>query len=166
MAKIALLRIDSRLIHGQVVSAWVKVTQAKRIIIIDDWCANDALSAQIFAMAAPPAVKVEVMTVEDAVNGWKKDQFGNVGPILVLFKTVAGAYRSYQQGLAFDALQVGGIPGGPGRIAVEGTIALNQEDASMLQQLSQSGVHITFQLTTDTKVREWKAIQEKHFPKL
>ncbi len=166
MAHIALLRVDSRLIHGQVVTAWVKVTQAKRIIIIDDWCAKDALSAQVFAMAAPPGVKVEVITVDDAAKAWQDDQFGALSPVLVLFKSVQGAFESYEKGICFEKLQIGGIAGGPGRIAVEGTIALNDEDAQMLQSLAERGVAITFQLTTDTKIKEWRSIKDKYFPQI
>lgn len=54
MANLALVRIDSRLIHGQVVTMWIKRTEAKRIIIVDNEITADPFMAQIFSMAAPP----------------------------------------------------------------------------------------------------------------
>ena len=122
--------------------------------------------AQVFAMAAPPGVKVEVITVDDAARAWQDDQFGALSPVLVLFKSVQGAFESYEKGICFEKLQIGGIAGGPGRIAVEGTIALNDEDAQMLQSLAERGVAITFQLTTDTKIKEWRSIKDKYFPQI
>ena len=41
MAKISLVRLDSRLIHGQVITKWVKIAKANRIIIIDDELSKD-----------------------------------------------------------------------------------------------------------------------------
>ena len=166
MAKLSLLRVDSRLIHGQVVTGWVKVTQAKKILIIDDWSANDILSAQIYTMAAPPGVSVEVMSVNDAVEAWNKDQFGKIGPILILFRDIKSACQAYEQGLKYEKLQIGGIPNGPGRVTVEGTIALNKDDAILLESLSKANVNITFQLTTDTKSKNWASVKSKFFSKI
>ena len=47
MANISLIRIDSRLIHGQVITKWVKIAKANRIIIIDDELAQDDFMASI-----------------------------------------------------------------------------------------------------------------------
>ncbi|WP_161567214.1 PTS system mannose/fructose/N-acetylgalactosamine-transporter subunit IIB [Acidilutibacter cellobiosedens] len=163
MAEVSLVRIDSRLIHGQVVTMWVKVTEAKKIIIIDDNIAKDPLMTQIYTMAAPPGVKVETITVDQAVSLWKDDKFGKTGPILVLFSGVPTAYKSYIKGFDYSKLQVGGIAGGPGRIAVEGTIALNESDAKMLNEMEKKGMEIIFQITTDTKIKTWKSIKDKYF---
>ena len=41
MGKIVLSRIDDRLIHGQVMTAWVSYVGGKEILIIDDKVAKD-----------------------------------------------------------------------------------------------------------------------------
>ncbi|MBE6083621.1 MAG: PTS sugar transporter subunit IIB, partial [Tissierellaceae bacterium] len=56
MANIVLTRIDDRLIHGQVMTAWVKQTKATRIIIIDDVVAKDDFMKKVLTMAAPPGI--------------------------------------------------------------------------------------------------------------
>jgi len=53
MAKISLIRLDSRLIHGQVITKWVKIAKANRIIIVDDELAQDDFMVMIYAAAAP-----------------------------------------------------------------------------------------------------------------
>lgn len=40
---IKLIRIDDRLIHGQVTTVWTKEAQAGRIIIVDDQVAEDEI---------------------------------------------------------------------------------------------------------------------------
>lgn len=164
MANLALVRIDSRLIHGQVVTMWIKRTEAKRIIIVDNEITADPFMAQIFSMAAPPGVKLELMTTDQAGEGWQKDQFGSLGPIVCLFKNVPVMYEAYNKGYNFPKLQVGGIGGGPGRVNVVGPITLDENDAKMLNELSNKGLEIVFQATPDTKEGDWKSVKAKFFP--
>ena len=58
MADINLVRIDFRLIHGQVVTKWVKQANANRIIIVNDMLAKDEFLASVYKMAAPSNVKM------------------------------------------------------------------------------------------------------------
>ena len=60
MADINLVRIDFRLIHGQVVTKWVKQANANRIIIVNDMLAKDEFLASVYKMAAPSNVKVDI----------------------------------------------------------------------------------------------------------
>ena len=47
MSNIALTRIDDRLIHRQVITAWCKITSAKRIVIVDDLVVKDPFIVQV-----------------------------------------------------------------------------------------------------------------------
>ena len=83
MAELVLTRIDSRLIHGQVVTKWVGQSGANRIIVVSDELVNDEFMKNIYLMAAPPSVKVDVYGTEEAGKLWKEDQFGT-GKVLLL----------------------------------------------------------------------------------
>lgn len=65
---ISMLRIDDRLIHGQVALVWSKELAVNRIIVANDTIANDALQADVLKMAAPDTVKTSVITVEKAIK--------------------------------------------------------------------------------------------------
>lgn len=164
MAKIPLIRIDSRLIHGQVANMWIKGVEAKRVIIIDDSSAADAFLQQIYQLAAAPGIKVEVFSCAQAGEEWKKDEFGTEGPVLVLFRSVAQAYSAYCAGFAYNDLQLGGIGGGPGKVNVAGPIALDENDAKMLQEMSSNGVNVWFQVTPEFDVTTWATVKAKFFP--
>ena len=60
---IRLARIDDRLIHGQVATAWSKMTGINRIIVVSDEVANDQLRKFSLKEAAPPGIKSNVVTV-------------------------------------------------------------------------------------------------------
>lgn len=70
MADIQVIRADFRLIHGQVITKWIRQTPANKILIIDDVLAKDSFMSSIYVMAAPPGIEVIIDTVDDAVaNG-------------------------------------------------------------------------------------------------
>ena len=53
MAEIKLVRVDYRLIHGQVVARWLKVCPVRRIVLVDDVLGNDEFMSDIYKMAVP-----------------------------------------------------------------------------------------------------------------
>ena len=66
MAEIQVIRADFRLIHGQVITKWIRQTPANKILIIDDVLAKDSFMSSIYVMAAPPGIEVMIDTVDDA----------------------------------------------------------------------------------------------------
>ena len=66
MSGIVLFRIDERLVHGQVVTAWLGHTQAEEILVVDDATAQDSLLRSIVKMAVPPQVEVQIAALEEA----------------------------------------------------------------------------------------------------
>ncbi|MHB8089980.1 MAG: PTS sugar transporter subunit IIB [Anaerolineaceae bacterium] len=165
MANLALVRIDGRLIHGQVVTQWIRAAAVDRIIIVDNQIIADPFMKQIFMMAAPPGIKLELMTTKTAAQEWEKDQF-NQGVVMVLFKNVQIMYEAYSLGFKFPRLQLGGIGGAPGRIAVVGPVTLDQTDAKILAEIEKNGCDIVFRVSPSTTEVSWKTVKEKYFPKL
>lgn len=75
---IKLLRVDERLIHGQVAFAWTNSLKADCILIVNDAVAADKLRRNSLKMAAPAGVKFVVKTLKDAIpllNGTKTDKY-------------------------------------------------------------------------------------------
>ena len=141
MADIRLVRVDFRLIHGQVITKWFGTTRANQIIIIDDELSKDPFMASIYEMSAPPGAKVTVFSVEKAVEEWNKNQLGD-GKLLVLFKNVNQIYSAWELGFPFKEIQIGGLGSAPGRKVVFGPITLNDEDAKKLKQMNDNNVRV------------------------
>lgn len=161
MGVIKLIRADFRLIHGQVITKWSKEAHADKIIVINDALCMDEFLASIYIMAAPPGIDVEVYSVEQACERWKKDQMGE-GNLLVLFKTAEEANRAMKNGFPIDHLQIGGLGGGGGRVNVMGAISLDNKDVQLLKEMQQNGTHVYLHiLPTEPKV-EFDKILEKH----
>ena len=71
MADIVLCRIDSRLIHGQVMTKWVNQSSANKIVVVSDELAADEFMLQIYLLSAPAGVKVECYGIEDTIKHCK-----------------------------------------------------------------------------------------------
>ena len=98
MANIVLCRIDSRLIHGQVVTKWVGQSQANRIAVVSDELDADPFMKNIYLMAAPPNIKVDCFGNQSFAAAWKENQLGD-GKVLVLFPSLAAVQEAVQLGL-------------------------------------------------------------------
>ena len=141
MKNIKLIRVDDRLIHGQVVTSWITQTGSKKIIIIDDELYENEFLKDVFAAAAPRGIPVEVAKVDQAVQEWKLNEF-NGEQVLILLKKVDALKRLYEQGLYFDSVQIGGLASGPERKPVVKAIGLSEQDAIDLNFLSEYGVNV------------------------
>ena len=76
MKELVLIRIDDRLIHGQVVTSWVGHTGATEVLIIDDPISKDNFLQRLLKAAAPEGIKVQVLNTEDAISYLLEEQKG------------------------------------------------------------------------------------------
>ena len=140
--ELGLVRIDDRLIHGQVIAVWCKQRRFSRIVIVDDGVAADAFMQEVLSLAAPPGLQVDVFSIEDGVKILNEDT-SNWGTTMVLLKSPLAAKQLYDGGLEYRALNIGGIGSGPGRKNVFKNIAFSKEDVAILKYLMDQGVEIT-----------------------
>lgn len=166
MASISLIRIDDRLVHGQVVTKWVQETKSNRIIIVDDGLVKNSFLSNVFRMAAPPGVKVDVKSAEEVAKEWNDNKLGD-GKILMLFKSTKILKESFDKGFNFDRIQVAGLGSAAGTKLVYHTVSLSHDDAQRLKELSQqNNVEIFFQSVPDDKIATLQSILQKYFKDL
>ncbi|MDN6617659.1 MAG: PTS sugar transporter subunit IIB, partial [Enterococcus sp.] len=106
MSEIVLTRIDDRLIHGQVMTAWVKKTRANQILIIDEEVAKDDFMSEILKMSAPSGIDIIVKGLEDAVTFLKEQESENKR-LIILVKAPVTIDALVKNDIAIDKLVVG-----------------------------------------------------------
>lgn len=142
------LRIDDRLIHGQVVTVWLRAIGVNHIVIVDDETADDPFLCEILSFAAPPGVEVEVHAVNDAVP--RLQELGvSATKVCVLMRSPEAALRLHQAGVSFPALNVGGLGSAPDRTRIHKTISASEAEVADLQALAARGVRVEFQTIPD-----------------
>ena len=146
---VTLLRIDDRLIHGQVMTAWTKVTQASRIVIVDDAVVRDEFMCKVMKMAAPTGMEVLILNLEDGMSTLLEE--GDSQSTIVLMKVPATALALKKAGIAMNRLNVGGMGAGPGRKKLFKNISASEEERGILQELDRMGVSVEFRIVPDDK---------------
>ncbi|ECJ9175161.1 PTS sugar transporter subunit IIB, partial [Salmonella enterica] len=110
MSTVSLLRIDDRLIHGQVMTGWVKHINATKIIIIDDELVHDDFMISVLEMAVPNHMTLNIFNVAQAIDVLSnvKDD-GEDDKIIILVKSPIPVLALLQGGVNFEELIVGGM---------------------------------------------------------
>lgn len=160
-ANIVHARVDYRLIHGQVITKWLKQCDAKRIVVIDDKLSKDEFLGSVYKMAAPTGIKVDIISVDEAQRRWADDNFYGGAPVLLLFKTVDMAVAAVQAGVSFTKLQIGGLENKPGRKIVHNQISLDKADAEKLAGIEASGSEVYFQTIPGEEVESLAQVSAK-----
>lgn len=154
MLNIVLTRIDDRLIHGQVVTAWSKITKANRIIVVDDEVAQDSFMVKILKMAAPSSFQIGIHTVEEASEILCGDDTGE--RVIVLVKTPVTAQALIERGVVIKELNLGGMGAIQGRKQLYRNISISEEERACFRKLLEQGVHVYVQIVPDASAMEIK----------
>jgi PTS system mannose-specific IIB component len=139
---IALVRVDNRLIHGQILEAWLPRLKARRIVVADDDAARSPLARQAMALCLPPELPVEVAPVEHV--DWD-DLASRKEPVLVLVRDVRDLARAAATGLAprhAPRVNLGNVHFAPGRAPLTPSVFLSGEEVQALAALSAQGFDI------------------------
>ena len=148
MRNVVLIRIDDRLIHGQVVTGWVKKTDCKSILVVDDQVAKDVFMQRVLKAAAPPKMPVEAKSVADA-SEWLSQE-GSAGErILILVKVPETIERMQERGLVFDEVILGGMASKAGRKKFNKNVSASEEEVACMKRIMERGTKMLFQLVPD-----------------
>ena len=138
-------RVDDRLIHGQIVAAWVPYTRATRIVIADDELPDNPLQSKIVRMAAPPKIRVEILPVHQAVVFMAQQRSGPGLLTIMLFAGLGAVIEALDAGLCLTELNLGNIHNAPGKIQLTDSISLNREEIGFLRRLREEDIRVYIQ---------------------
>jgi len=135
-----LARIDSRLLHGQIATAWAKSVNPTRIIVVSDEVSKDELRSKLITQAAPPGVRAHVIPVNQMIKLAKNDkQFGGERALL-LFENPQDVLRAVEGGVPLKTINIGSMAHAVGKVQPSKVLAFNQADIDTFKKLKQSGL--------------------------
>ncbi|MCX5787072.1 MAG: PTS sugar transporter subunit IIB [Elusimicrobia bacterium] len=136
---VELLRIDDRLIHGQVVEAWVPHLNAEAVVVASAQAAADETQKTLMRMALPDTVELHVLAPAEAAALLASAVLSGKRT-LVLVPSPREARELVKAGLKVPSLNVGGLHYSAGRIQLGRVIYLSDEDREDLRELVQRGI--------------------------
>lgn len=158
--KYVLARIDTRLLHGQVATAWTKTVQPTRIIVCSDGVAGDELRKTMIEQAAPPGVKANVVPIRKIIEVEKDPRFGDTKAML-LFETPQDALKAIEGGVSIKEINVGSMAHSNGKVAVNQVLSLGKEDVETFDKLKSLGIKFNVRKVPTDSPEDMDALIEK-----
>lgn len=138
---IALVRVDNRLVHGQILEAWIPYIKADSLIVVDDLAASDMLRETVIRMAVPREIDVMIFDVDEFVKTVHY-QKGNGRRTIVLFGAVAPARRAFENGFRFSKLNIGNVYNDSYTVCCTPSVLLSESDIRDVTFLRDAGVKV------------------------
>ncbi|OCG72449.1 PTS fructose transporter subunit IIB [Gilliamella sp. Occ3-1] len=138
---INLVRIDDRLIHGQVTTVWTKEAKAERIIIVSDEVANDEIRSTLVKQAAPPGIKVSVISINKAAAVYKNPKYEN-DTVFYLFTNPTDVLRLVNAGVPIKEVNIGGMSFKEGKKQITKAVSVDENDISSFKKLHEMGINL------------------------
>lgn len=147
---IKLLRVDHRLLHGQVAFSWTQYLGADCILIANDEVVNDELRKTTIKLAKPPEVKLVIKNIDDSIQAIKSGVTDKY-KLFIVVESVIDAYRLSHDIAAIDHINLGGTKPKEGTKNIAKTINITAEEEKYLMELSQAGKEIEIRIVPNDR---------------
>ena len=147
---IVLVRIDDRLIHGQVIVGWGKVDRPDYILVVSDQIAASEWETELCLAALPSDIKGKVLSEVEApaeINQMSLDPESS----FILFESPRSAFNVLNNGGKFSSINIGGMHSSKGKREILDYLYLDDEDAGYLKLMKNSGIKLDFRNLPDTE---------------
>lgn len=149
--EIVLARIDDRMIHGQVMTAWARVLgKVDAIVICDDETAGDTFLQTVLRQLAPPKIRVEVYTLAESVE-YLTSNADEPLQVLVLTRTPDAMLGLIDAGIELPKVNIGGMGIGPGRSTLHRNVAVSDDELATLREIQSRGLTVELQMVPNDK---------------
>ena len=136
------VRIDGRLIHGQVANLWTTKLNITRIMVVDDEVAQNDIEKSGLKLATPAGVKLSVLPIEKAANN-----------------ILAGKYDS--QRVPIEEINVGNMSQTDETRSITKSINVVDQDVEVFNQLHAKGVRLIAQMVPSDKAEDFMNLLAK-----
>jgi D-glucosaminate-specific PTS system IIB component len=177
MTQVAFVRVDDRLIHGQVVVKWLRYLDCKEILIVDDELWRDDFMQNVLCLAAPSGVRVHITPVHQAIQRleslsshrcptdanprnlsgeeatlcFPSTAVNNGHRVMVLVRSPQTALALLENGFPLSELNVGGLGAGEGATRLHRSVSANSQQIAALRAMRDQGVRVYFQAVPEER---------------
>jgi mannose/fructose/sorbose-specific phosphotransferase system IIB component len=142
--KISMIRIDERLIHGQVTMGWARTSSANLILAVNDLVAEDPFQKKLMMLAAPVGATVEIYSVDEVVEKLNANAWPNA-TILLLLRNPVDMLRLVEKGIQVKKVNVGGVRSPEAKIKLTKEVSATPLELEAWKKLDEHGIRIEIQ---------------------
>lgn len=158
MQNLVLTRIDDRLIHGQVMTKWIKETGAENVVIIDDATSKNEFMINVFEQAIPEDIGIGVFNKEDGVQFFSQPL---EAPTMILVKVPETIEYLINHGIDIKDLDLGGMGAKDGRSTLYQYISTSHEEDQCFYRLLDNGMNVYVQIVPQNEKQPIKPLLDK-----
>jgi PTS system mannose-specific IIB component len=151
----SLIRVDSRLVHGQIIETWLPFLKATRIVVVNDEVAGSFFRETVIRMAVPREVEVMIYGVDEFCSSEITRQNENVRTI-VLFSGVNDVARAWAAGFRFKTLNIGNLYSENCTLQCSTSVCLADEDIDDIRFLLDFGVRMELRSVPSDRVVDFR----------
>lgn len=134
-----ILRVDDRLIHGQVVAGWARPLGIKTLILVSDRVRDDEWTLNAYRLAIPDGIDFFCVGIHDCAVTYAQHKTTNT---MIIVASVCEAYRLLEEGITVPEITIGGLGYREGTREIAPYIYLSEEDINAVVRLFQRGVKV------------------------
>ncbi|WP_301356797.1 PTS system mannose/fructose/N-acetylgalactosamine-transporter subunit IIB [Enterococcus spodopteracolus] len=154
------VRIDGRLIHGQVANLWVTKLSITRILVVDDEVAMNTVEKSGLKLATPAGVKLSVLPIEKAAENILAGKYDSQG-LLIVAKKPDRLLKLVERGVPIKEVNVGNMSQTNETRSITKSINVVEKDMEDFKQLHARGVHLTAQMVPSDKSEDFMSLLNK-----
>lgn len=148
MQGIVHVRIDDRLIHGQVAGRWSTGLKVNRIMVPNDAVANDDMQKSILRMVAPTGISTSIISKDKAAENILAGKYANQRVLMVLKNPMDILYL-IEKGLDIKEVNVGNIASRENTVQIKKSISITKEEFDAFKKLESLNVKMTAMMVPD-----------------
>lgn len=141
---IKLLRVDHRLLHGQVVFSWCSQVNPNCILIANDTIVNDEVRKAALKLGKPSDTKLVIKSIDDsitAINDGKTDKYD----LMIVVNCIADAVRLAEKVPQIKSINLGGTKANSETHALSNMVNVTDEEEISLRRVSEKGIEVFIQ---------------------
>jgi PTS system N-acetylgalactosamine-specific IIB component len=147
---LVLIRIDNRLIHGQVATAWTQDSGANLLVVPNDKVAVDTTRQSLMNMATPAGVQTRFFTIQKTIDILHKASDRQI--IALIVETPQDVLKLVEGGIPIKKVNIGNMHMSPGKTQISKSVCVDQDDIDTFKKLKELGVELEIQrVPTESK---------------
>lgn len=154
------VRIDGRLIHGQVTNLWTTKLNISRIMVIDDEVAQNDIEKSGLKLATPAGVKLSVLPIEKAAHNILAGKYDSQR-LLIVVRKPDRLLKLVELGVPIEEINVGNMSQSNETRSITKSINVVDQDVDVFNELNHKGVRLIAQMVPSDKAEDFMSLLAK-----
>ena len=129
--EITLIRIDSRLIHGQIVQGWLPAISVKEVVVVSDTAASSKLMGKMMRMSLPQEYGLQIFNASAAAEYLKSE---GIQKVLVLVEDFESLFSLVDSGVIVGEVNIGNTKYEDGKKQYGQGVFLSEEEVMLIKE--------------------------------